>query len=130
MKILTLVRRFISIIFSFQNPVLVLSFLKLCLSFCHLKLLNIKYSNTKLKVTDYELLPFLNKEKWLTFTSKLQEEEANLVWVRLQLYYKVYLSLWINTFSILIKKLIIIPKYETISIGFAMESVHIFRSMK
>ncbi|XP_034837764.2 uncharacterized protein [Maniola hyperantus] len=67
------------------NPILVLAFLKLCLSFSHLKLLNLKYSNTKLKVVDNNLLPFLGKEKWISFASKLQEEEANLIWIQILL---------------------------------------------
>ncbi|XP_045781293.1 uncharacterized protein LOC123878215 isoform X2 [Maniola jurtina] len=67
------------------NPVLVLAFLKLNLSFSHLKLLNLKYSNTKLKIVDNNLLPFLCKEKWISFASKIQEEEANLIWIQILL---------------------------------------------
>ncbi|CAH2242549.1 jg8121 [Pararge aegeria aegeria] len=67
------------------NPQLVLAFLKLSLSLCHLKLLNIKYSNTKLKITENDLLPFLSKEKWLSLTEKIQEEESKLIWIQLLL---------------------------------------------
>ncbi|XP_052742715.1 uncharacterized protein LOC112058104 [Bicyclus anynana] len=67
------------------NPVLVLAFLKICLSFCQLKLLNIKYSNIKVQVIDNELIPFLGKEKWLTFTSKFDDPEANVIWIQILL---------------------------------------------
>ncbi|CAH2098832.1 unnamed protein product [Euphydryas editha] len=67
------------------NPPLVLAFLNLCLSVSHLKLLNIKYSNTKLTIEDDDLLPFISKSEWIQFTSKFRDEDIQLIWNQLLL---------------------------------------------
>ncbi|CAH0718557.1 unnamed protein product, partial [Brenthis ino] len=66
------------------NPSLVEAFLKLCLSVAHLKLLNIKYSNTKMNVKGNDLLPFLSKSEWIELISNF-DDEANLIWDQLML---------------------------------------------
>ncbi|XP_037875819.1 uncharacterized protein LOC101739009 [Bombyx mori] len=66
------------------NPPLVLSFLKLCVSFAQLKLLNIKYSNYKLKIETStsetfdmsSILPCLNSAQWIDLMSKIKDEET------------------------------------------------------
>ncbi|XP_047540991.1 uncharacterized protein LOC125073926 [Vanessa atalanta] len=67
------------------NSTLVVTFLNLCLSVCHLKLLNIKYSNTKLNIEGNDLLPFISKNEWIVFTSKLQDDTEKLLWSQLLL---------------------------------------------
>ncbi|CAG5059869.1 unnamed protein product [Parnassius apollo] len=71
------------------NPPLVLSFLKLCLSYSQLKLLNLKYGNTKLKdmaiqTTDVfdcsVILPCLKSDQWTSLAQMIQDDEAMLVW--------------------------------------------------
>ncbi|XP_049882044.1 uncharacterized protein LOC126378026 [Pectinophora gossypiella] len=70
------------------NPQLGKAFLNLCLSVAHLKLLNLKYSNTKLDITATDtsqvldlsvLLPCLSAEQWTALTSKVDEDEAVLI---------------------------------------------------
>ncbi|OWR42050.1 hypothetical protein KGM_205497 [Danaus plexippus plexippus] len=67
------------------NPPLVMAFLQLCLNFSQLKLLNLKYGNTKLNLTGNILIPFMNTQKWLDFIPRIQEAENILVWDHLQL---------------------------------------------
>ncbi|CAG9572984.1 unnamed protein product [Danaus chrysippus] len=67
------------------NPPLVMAFLQLCLNFSQLKLLNVKYGNTKLNLTDNILIPFLKTQKWLNFIPRIQETDIILVWDHLQL---------------------------------------------
>ncbi|CAK1595095.1 unnamed protein product [Parnassius mnemosyne] len=71
------------------NPPLVLSFLKLCLSYSQLKLLNLKYGNTKLKemalqTTDVfdcsVILPCLKSDHWTSLAQMIKDDEAVLVW--------------------------------------------------
>ncbi|CAB3247136.1 unnamed protein product [Arctia plantaginis] len=71
------------------NPPLVLSFLKLCQNFAQLKLLNIKYSNVKLEISQCtdtselfnlsDILPCLNKEQWIEMAGKIADYEAVVV---------------------------------------------------
>ncbi|XP_041985615.1 uncharacterized protein LOC121737943 [Aricia agestis] len=77
------------------NPQLIMAFLQLCLGFAQLKLLNIKYSNTKvnvkevtdiLEVSDLNIiLPCLKKKQWKSLESKIQEDNAILIWDNLLL---------------------------------------------
>ncbi|XP_059047907.1 uncharacterized protein LOC131843303 [Achroia grisella] len=65
------------------NPPLMLSFLKLCLSYSQLKILNLKYSNTKLTLSNIGtpdtfdlsmLLPCLTGEQWTVLASKIADD--------------------------------------------------------
>ncbi|XP_013145609.1 PREDICTED: uncharacterized protein LOC106108860 isoform X2 [Papilio polytes] len=76
------------------NPPLLISFLKLCLSYCQLKLLNLKYGNIKMKETTNEsteifdcsiVLPCLNADQWVALSQMVQEEEAVITWDNLLL---------------------------------------------
>ncbi|KAL4706117.1 hypothetical protein ACJJTC_012916 [Scirpophaga incertulas] len=67
---------------------LLVSFLKLCLSISHLKILNLKYSNTKLDLCCEDnsglfdltmLLPCLTKDQWNEIAAKTEDEEATLL---------------------------------------------------
>ncbi|XP_045507650.1 uncharacterized protein LOC123703626 [Colias croceus] len=64
------------------------SFLKLCISFAQLKILNIKYSNTKLNFPEvqsvdvfdlHSVLPCLNESQWKDIASKVTEENNMLL---------------------------------------------------
>ncbi|XP_063898418.1 uncharacterized protein LOC110381489 [Helicoverpa armigera] len=71
------------------NPPLIVSFLKLCQSFAQLKLLNIKYSNTKLEISPENdtsavfdlsfLLPCLNSKQWVALAEKIEDDEAVVI---------------------------------------------------
>ncbi|XP_072933977.1 uncharacterized protein [Epargyreus clarus] len=77
------------------NPPLILSFLKLCLSFSQLKLLNIKYSNKKLVISSLTdqaelfdlslLLPCLDCNQWMSVASKIVDDDAVLIMEKLLL---------------------------------------------
>ncbi|XP_050357885.1 uncharacterized protein LOC126778422 [Nymphalis io] len=67
------------------NSNLVVTFLNLCLSVSQLKLLNIKFSNTKLNIEENDLLPFTSKNEWLEFTLKFQDDAEKLLWSQLLL---------------------------------------------
>lgn len=74
----------------FQNPQLATAFLQLSLSVARLKLLNLKYNNTKLDVSvpatsevfDMSMiLPCLNSVQWIALASKIVEDEEVLLLV-------------------------------------------------
>ncbi|XP_068624303.1 uncharacterized protein tsr isoform X2 [Battus philenor] len=76
------------------NAPLLLSFLKLCLSYSQLKLLNLKYGNIKMKKMDIVtterldcsvILPCLNVDQWSTIAQMIQDDEAVLIWDNLLL---------------------------------------------
>ncbi|CAH0757184.1 unnamed protein product [Diatraea saccharalis] len=69
---------------------LILSFLKLCRNFSYLKLLNVKYSNTKLEIFDIDnitsevfdmsvVLPYLTTQQWTQLIAKITTDEATLL---------------------------------------------------
>ncbi|CAH2061930.1 unnamed protein product, partial [Iphiclides podalirius] len=77
------------------NPPLVLSFLKLCLSYSQLKLLNLKYGNTRQKETEITgtnevldisaILPCLNCDQWTSLAQMIREDESVIIWDNLLL---------------------------------------------
>ncbi|XP_038217221.1 uncharacterized protein LOC119836076 [Zerene cesonia] len=67
---------------------LLTSFLKLCTSFAQLKILNIKYSNTKVNIPEvlsadvfdmHSVLPVLNETQWKEIASKVYDENIILL---------------------------------------------------
>ncbi|XP_061725281.1 uncharacterized protein LOC133531165 [Cydia pomonella] len=69
------------------NPNLANAFLKLCVSFSRLKLINLKYGNIKVDmqagntsaVIDFSpILPCLKTKQWVTLAGKVQEEDSRL----------------------------------------------------
>ncbi|KPJ17215.1 hypothetical protein RR48_01564 [Papilio machaon] len=71
------------------NPPLLLSFLKLCLSYSQLKLLNLKYGNIKMEETTIDtsevtdcsiMLPCLSGNQWMTLSQMIQEDDAVIIW--------------------------------------------------
>ncbi|XP_045540590.1 uncharacterized protein LOC106708505 [Papilio machaon] len=77
------------------NPPLLLSFLKLCLSYSQLKLLNLKYGNIKMEETTIDtsevtdcsiMLPCLSGNQWMTLSQMIQEDDAVIIWDNLLLF--------------------------------------------
>ncbi|XP_013178533.1 PREDICTED: uncharacterized protein LOC106125758 isoform X1 [Papilio xuthus] len=79
------------------NSPLLLSFLKLCLSYSQLKLLNLKYGNIKMEetidtteMTDCSIvLPCFNGNQWMTLAQMIQEDES-VIWDNLLLVKLMY----------------------------------------
>ncbi|CAH2987346.1 unnamed protein product [Chilo suppressalis] len=71
------------------EPQLLRAFLKLCCNFSYLRLLKVKYSNTKLEISEIDntsgvfdvsvLLPSLKTEQWTQLASKITDDEATLL---------------------------------------------------
>ncbi|XP_026749540.2 uncharacterized protein LOC113510288 [Galleria mellonella] len=90
------------------NPPLMTSYLRLCLSYSQLKLLNLKYSNTKIKLSDSStsdvfdlsvLVPCLNNEQWTTLISRIEGDQETILLDKLILTKTIALQTMFNDYE-------------------------------